>query len=142
MCAAAHGWIIGLGPGPPRARAIGGGGASPASVRLRARGEPVAAAPSCCGAGSTADDGISIVHQVKGANKYTNGAVLIRLTPLGSRKREVAREWEFEWRGPMGTQSGHASRLGWGRAALRALRAVKCPVASRTDVHRQSPLLG
>ena len=32
----------------------------------------------------------------------------------------------------MATPSGHAGRLGRGRAALRALRAVKCPVASRT----------
>ena len=58
MCAAAHGWT-GLGPGPPRARAIGGGDASPASVRLRARGAPVVAAPLCCGEGSTAGDDTS-----------------------------------------------------------------------------------
>ena len=46
----AHGWF-GLEPGPPRrgAWAIGGGDASPSSVRLRERGAPVAAAPSCCG---------------------------------------------------------------------------------------------
>ena len=56
---AAHGWT-GLGPGPPRrAWAIGGGDASPASVRLRERGAPVAATPSCCGTGSTAGDGTS-----------------------------------------------------------------------------------
>jgi hypothetical protein len=43
----AHGWF-GLGPGPPRrAWAIGGGDASPSSVRLRERGAPAAAAPSC-----------------------------------------------------------------------------------------------
>ena len=30
------------------------------------------------------------------------------------------------------TPSGHAGRPGRGRAALRALRAVKCPVASPT----------
>ena len=55
----AHGWS-GLGPGPPRrAWAIGGGDASPASVRLRERGAPVAATPSCCGTGSTAGDDTS-----------------------------------------------------------------------------------
>ena len=56
----ARGCWTGLGPGPPRrAWAIGGGDASPASVRLRERGAPVAATPSCCGEGSTAGDGTS-----------------------------------------------------------------------------------
>ena len=59
----AHGWT-GLGPEPPRrAWAIGGGDASPASVRLRARGAPVAATPSFCGTGSTAGDGTSTLME-------------------------------------------------------------------------------
>ena len=59
IVSAAHGWV-GLGPGPPRrAWAIGGGDASPASVRLRGRGAPVAATPSCCGTRSTAGDDTS-----------------------------------------------------------------------------------
>ena len=44
---------------------------------------------------------------------------------------EGAREREFEWRGRMATPSGNAGRLGRGRAALHAQRAVKWKVAFR-----------
>ena len=64
MCAAAHSPNRPRPGSPRRVRAIGGGDASPASVRLRARGAPVAATPSCCGAGSTAgDDTSTLRHQ-------------------------------------------------------------------------------
>ena len=69
---AAHGWT-GLGPGPPRrAWAIGGGDARTASVRLRERGAPVAATPSCCGTGSTAGDGTS-THMASSVSSCFSG---------------------------------------------------------------------